>query len=103
MFDYNSTDGEVPNNQWNNHSLCFDLFGREYQLLIVMNSKCGVKDNKAFIAVDEIKIRETTGDDLDTICQDFKITEPTVIFTTQQDSTQDISSSTVSTNNISNN
>lgn len=92
LFEFNATDDqEVVNNQWNNYTTCFEVFGREYQLSVVMISKCTKPGNKAFIAVDEIKIRESSEDRTETICRNFKITNApsTIIETvTIDDSTQ---------------
>ena len=86
---------DAKNNQWNNFSVCFEVLEREYQLAILMNSKCRFANNTAFIAVDEITIRETTGDGF---CLNIKETQAPEI---QETTSIELTTSVTTPNNLS--
>ena len=84
LFRFNSSDEYLFFDQWNNITSCFKVLGRNYQLQINASSTCGIS-NKAFIAVDNIILREKVGDNLNENCLDIEITErtrTTTVFTT---------------------
>jgi hypothetical protein len=59
------------------------VLGRNYQLSIDATSTCADANNKAFVAVDQIVIKEKIGDNLEEICKDIRITEFPTEFTTE--------------------
>lgn len=102
LFEYNATSEEVKNDRWNTEKICFQVLGRSYELFLSANSSCS-KDNKAFIAIDEIIIRETNEND-ETECKDIRITEfpETTTTTTVEDVTtsQEINTEQFTTSDI---
>ena len=76
LYHLNTSDESIFNDKWNNiTSTCFKVLGRNYQLQINASSACTIRGNKQFIAIDNIILREKSGDNLDEICLDIQITE----------------------------
>lgn len=82
---YTSDDEEIlVKNKWNRFSTCFRVFRENYQLMINANSSCSINNNQAFIAVDNINIREKFGDNLEDICFDRTFTTQETELTTEE-------------------
>jgi hypothetical protein len=82
---YTSDDEEVlVKNKWNGFSTCFRVFRENYQLMINANSSCSINNNQAFIAVDNINIREKFGENLEDICTDRTFTTQETELTTEE-------------------
>ena len=81
---YTSDDEEVlVKNKWNGFSTCFRVFKENYQLMINATSSCSIT-NQAFIAVDNINIREKFGENLEDICTDRTFTTQEIELTTEE-------------------
>jgi hypothetical protein len=89
LFVLNYTEMAVQNNRWNSYSTCFQVLGRSYQLNINASSSCETQGNQAFVAVDQLVIKEKIGENLEELCKDIRITpfpdttEPTTLETTE--------------------
>lgn len=82
---YTSDDEEVlVKNKWNGFSTCFRVFKENYQLMINATSSCSINNNQAFIAVDNINIREKFGEHLEDICTDRTFTTQETELTTEE-------------------
>lgn len=104
LFRFNSSDEYLLFDQWNNIASCFKVLGRNYQLQINASSTCTINGNKAFIAVDNIILREKVGDNLNENCLDIEITErtrTTTVFTTLETDETTIEETTIVTDQTS--
>lgn len=93
LFDSQDNSTKENNNQWNEHSDCFQVDERTYFLFIVANSTCDIAQNEAFIAVDDISILLLNSSDLSE-CNDYRVTtiEPVTIISSEATSTEEITS-----------
>lgn len=100
LFRFNSSDEYLLFDQWNNFASCFKVLGRNYQLQINASSTCELNNNKAFIAFDNIILREKVGDNLNEFCLDIEVTErttTTTVFTTLETDETTIEETTLAT------
>jgi hypothetical protein len=68
---------KYSNSKWNGFSDCFQVFGRNYILVVDATSNCEITNHGAFIAVDEIYFALTNQDDPEDKCKDFRTTRQT--------------------------
>lgn len=92
--DLNIDPNEYKNTKWNNFILCFQVIENNYTLFIQAESLCEIDKNNAFVAIDEIKIKETTEEDFEESCKDFRLTSK--YEDTTEEITQDRTDSTTS-------
>ena len=89
LYRMNTSDESILHDKWNKARSCFKVLGRNYRLQTYTNSSCNIRGNKEFIAIDNIILREISGDNLDEICKDIRVTEyPDVIVVTTIDTTE---------------
>jgi len=88
LFESNKIEGfeTLSNRKWNHPKQCFKISGGSYNLYIKAGSACKIENNQAFIAIDNISIREISDPNLDSSCSDIEITKFPEL-ETQEDST----------------
>jgi hypothetical protein len=64
----------LVNMKWTKHKDCFQVLGRIYKLVINAISTCNIANHDGFVAVDHFFIRELNDENLESVCQDQRVT-----------------------------